>query len=234
MFARKPAAADFPLSKGALTPPEIPARASPPAVPAARASEASRIEKPAFEEGLVVIGKGARINGRISDCRVLDVHGIVEADVVTEKLVVREGGGIKGIVQTDNAEVHGVIEGTLTVHEYLDIRRTAQVTGDVEYRRLAIEAGAQIRGGIVCSEPDASVAAVAASNAAEVHMERVEARRHPEPNDVATAQYNGTHHNGAEHLGKPSFGGGGHPNLQSFMPIEIPPHGQDKGWRHTH
>ena len=104
------------------------------------------------EDGLVIIGKGTRVTGKIGDCRILDVYGILEADVVADFLVVREGGGIKGVVQSASARVHGVFEGTLMVHDHLEIQSTGQVTGDVSYRTLAIQAGARLRGNIVCTE----------------------------------------------------------------------------------
>lgn len=111
-------------------------------------------ENVAHGDGVVVIGKGTRVHGRIGDCRTLDVHGILEGEVVTDLLIVRAGGGFKGNVQTDNAEVHGVFEGTLVVHEHLDIQNSGHVTGDISYRSLAIQTGARLRGNILCTEPD--------------------------------------------------------------------------------
>lgn len=108
----------------------------------------------AHGDGVVVIGKGTRVHGRIGDCRTLDVHGILEGEVVTDLLIVRAGGGFKGNVQTDNAQVHGVYEGTLVVHEHLDIECSGHVTGDISYRSLSIQTGARLRGNILCTEPD--------------------------------------------------------------------------------
>jgi cytoskeletal protein CcmA (bactofilin family) len=162
MFTRRPSSEVEPRVSSPLPQPRIPS----PIASAGPSPSDSRHENvdPLREEGWVVIGKGTRVHGKIGDCRRLDVHGILEADVVADLLVVREGGGIKGTVQSDNAKIHGVFEGTLVVHDHLEIESTGNVTGDVSYRTLAIQAGARLRGNIVCSEADAEVAAAAADS----------------------------------------------------------------------
>ncbi|MGI9386668.1 MAG: hypothetical protein ACR2OX_04500, partial [Methyloligellaceae bacterium] len=42
-------------------------------------------------DGLVIVGKGTRLTGTIQSCQLLDVHGVLEADVVTDRLIVRDG-----------------------------------------------------------------------------------------------------------------------------------------------
>ena len=114
-------------------------------------------------DGLVVIGKGSRVQGSIGDCRMLDVQGILEADVTAEFLVVREGGGLKGQVRCVNARIHGVIDGVLAVSGHLDIQATGDVSGEIGYHTLAVQTGAKLRGAVVCSDPTASEQIVGAS-----------------------------------------------------------------------
>ena len=99
-------------------------------------------------EGEVIIGRGTRVFGSIADCRRLDVYGVLEADVVAEVVVVRVGGGIKGKVEAQSAEIHGTVEGSLVVHEHLDIRETANVLGDLVYQTLSVARGATVLGSI--------------------------------------------------------------------------------------
>lgn len=99
-------------------------------------------------DGLVVVGPGTRVSGRIETCRRLEVYGILEADVSTELLIIHKGGGIKGTLEAQSAEVHGVIEGSLAVENLLDIRQTGHVSGELMYGRLAVESGAQVLGSI--------------------------------------------------------------------------------------
>lgn len=152
MFTRKPASEVETRVSSSLQQPRIPALLTEPAHGASAPKQDS--SDPTREEGWVVIGKGTRVQGKIGDCKRLDVHGVLEADVVADLLVVREGGGIKGTVQSDNAKIRGVFEGTLIVHDHLEIESTGHVTGDVSYRTLAIQAGARLRGNVVCSEQD--------------------------------------------------------------------------------
>ena len=100
------------------------------------------------KDGVVVIGKGARVSGAISDCQVLDVYGVVEADVTAERLIVREGGGIRGSVYADNAEISGIVEGTLTAYEHLELNATGEVWAEVKYQTLAVAKGAILKGSI--------------------------------------------------------------------------------------
>jgi cytoskeletal protein CcmA (bactofilin family) len=103
--------------------------------------------KPAIEDdGVVKIGKGTRVSGLIDDCCVLDVYGVVEADVNAETLIVREGGGILGTIHADNAKIFGIIEGSFTVHEHLEISETGDVSGVISYGTLTVAKGAKLRG----------------------------------------------------------------------------------------
>jgi len=115
-------------------------------------SENSNAPSWVYEEGVVIIGKNTRIGGSIGDCRILEVHGILEADVVAEVLIVREGGGVLGTIQVDRAEIHGIVEGTFTVHEHLDIAATGNVSGTISYQTLAVATGARLIGDITITE----------------------------------------------------------------------------------
>lgn len=100
------------------------------------------------KDGVVVIGKGTRVSGSIGDCQVLEVFGVVEADVTAERLIVQNGGGICGNVHADNAEISGVVEGSLVAFEHLEINATGEVWADVKYRTLAVAKGAVLKGTI--------------------------------------------------------------------------------------
>lgn len=138
MFARKPS------RDVAVKRPTMPAQAAPSSI----AKATHWIDPASIEEGVIIVGKGAHVFGNISSCRKLEVHGVLEADVVADAVLVREGGGLKGNVQTDNAEIHGVVEGSLLVHEHLDVRGTGNVAGDLTYRTLSVETGAKVQGTI--------------------------------------------------------------------------------------
>jgi cytoskeletal protein CcmA (bactofilin family) len=99
-------------------------------------------------DGVVLIGKGTRILGDISDCTMIEIQGTLEGTVCADAVVIREGGGFRGTMQTDKAEVHGVLEGTICVHELLDMRASCNVSGDITYGRLAVADGGNISGNL--------------------------------------------------------------------------------------
>jgi cytoskeletal protein CcmA (bactofilin family) len=114
-------------------------------------------------EGVVVIGKGTKITGQISDCAKLEIQGTVEGTIVADALVVREGGVVKGDVRAAHAEIHGLFEGQLAVRDILDVRGTGHVQGELSYGKLAVAMGGYISGN-VSSETNAAVRSAAAND----------------------------------------------------------------------
>lgn len=154
MFTRKSEAAN-PLLTGSVAAAIGEPSIAPPTYSAMSSGSSSPLPGPdGHEEGIVVVGRGTRMQGKIGDCRKLDVHGILEADVVADIVVIRDGGGIKGTVQTNRAQIYGVFEGTLLVHDHLDIYKSGSLTGDISYRTLSIETGGKLRGNIINREQD--------------------------------------------------------------------------------
>lgn len=93
------------------------------------------------------------------------MYGVLEADVVAEKLIVREGG-VRGTIQSDEAEIHGVVEGNLTVHNHLDIRQTGYITGDVIYGSMATATGGRLQGNIHVRDEETDNPATTANGSA--------------------------------------------------------------------
>jgi cytoskeletal protein CcmA (bactofilin family) len=114
-------------------------------------------------DGVVVIGKGTRIVGEITQCAKLEIQGEVEGTVVADQLVVRESGMVKGELQATQAEIHGIVRGRLDVRDVLDVRGTGRVEGDLSYGRLAVAMGGFISG-TVSGEAEAAQAETAAAD----------------------------------------------------------------------
>ena len=64
------------------------------------------------------------------------------------ELSIAQGGVFKGEVEVEDAEIAGVIDGTLTVRGNLVVRATGKVLGTARCRRLQVEDGGQITGRI--------------------------------------------------------------------------------------
>lgn len=87
----------------------------------------------------------------ITDCDTLFVEGLVEATMDSRVIQIAEQGAFKGSAEVDIAEIHGSLEGNLTVRQKLVIHATGKVTGKIRYGKVVIEEGGQLSGDIECA-----------------------------------------------------------------------------------
>lgn len=103
----------------------------------------------AAERRTLVVGRGISVQGTVADAERLVVEGTVEASMIhATELSITQGGIFKGEVEVEDAEIAGVIDGTLTVRGNLIVRTTGKVLGTARCRRLQVEDGGQITGRI--------------------------------------------------------------------------------------
>ena len=95
-------------------------------------------------QGVLIVRKDTIIRGEIRNCRQMEVYGYVEGDVAAESLLVHEGGRCYGTVKTQQAEVHGTLQGEVVVKHLINIRSSGSVTGNVQYGQLALEIGGNL------------------------------------------------------------------------------------------
>ncbi len=113
-----------------------------PSMPPDRAREVS-------ERRTLVVGRGISVQGTVADAERLVVEGTVEASMIhATELSIAQGGVFKGEVEVEDAEIAGIIDGTLTVRGNLIVRATGKVLGTARCRRLQVEDGGQITGRI--------------------------------------------------------------------------------------
>ena len=142
------------------TAPPAPAPAASAAVSAAAAAARAaapaktEIDKPVIEyaerkEARLTVGPEIKMKGvEITDCDTLVVEGRVEATLDTRVLQIAEHGAFNGVVSVDVAEIHGRLEGELTVRKQLVIHATGKVSGKIRYASIKVEEGAEISGDI--------------------------------------------------------------------------------------
>ncbi len=103
----------------------------------------------AAERRTLVVGRGISVQGTVADAERLVVEGTVEASMIhATELAITQGGVFKGEVEVEDAEIAGVIDGTLTARGNLVVRATGKVLGTARCRRLQVEDGGQITGRI--------------------------------------------------------------------------------------
>ena len=98
----------------------------------------------AQNRGVLIVREDTFIKGKIRNCRRIEIFGQVEGDLSTEEMVVHEGGRFRGKAKSDSADVHGDLRGNVTVRNLISIRNSGSVNGNVQYGRLAMEAGGSL------------------------------------------------------------------------------------------
>src|SRR5262245_7932072 len=101
------------------------------------------------KEARLVVGPDIKMKGvEINDCDTLQVEGRIEATLDARVLEITEKGVFNGTVAVDNAEIHGRLEGELTVRKQLVVHGTGRVAGKIRYARIKVEEGAELSGEI--------------------------------------------------------------------------------------
>ncbi|MDR2764992.1 MAG: polymer-forming cytoskeletal protein [Tannerella sp.] len=99
-----------------------------------------------------VLAGGTVITGSIVTESDFRLDGRIEGDIHCKgKIVIGPKGCIQGNIISENAEVLGMVEGTIRIREKLILKSTARVKGDIFIQILEIEPGANFNGGCTMS-----------------------------------------------------------------------------------
>lgn len=105
--------------------------------------------RPTAERRTLVVGRGISVQGTVTEAERLVVEGTVEASMIhATELSIALGGVFRGEVEVEDAEIAGIIDGTLLARGSLIVRATGKVLGTARCRRLQVEDGGQITGRI--------------------------------------------------------------------------------------
>jgi len=144
------------------TPPLPPAPAANTAPTPSAAEPAKPVDKSdERKEAKLIVGPDIKMKGvEITDCDTLVVEGRIEATLDSRVLQIAQNGMFCGTVAVDTAEIHGKLEGELTVRKQLIIHATGKVSGKIRYAKIKVEEGAELAGEISMMErgPQALVA----------------------------------------------------------------------------
>ena len=132
----------------------------PPATPAPEAAKAPEAPKPPVvdkaderKEAKLIVGPDIKMKGvEVTDCDTLVVEGRIEATLDSRVLQIAPNGTFCGTVAVDTAEIHGKLEGELTVRKQLVIHATGKVSGKIRYAKIKVEEGAELAGEISMME----------------------------------------------------------------------------------
>jgi len=120
-----------------------------PAPPASHETPKTTANPEDRKEAKLVVGPDIKMKGvEVNDCDTLQVEGRIEATLDARVLEIAEKGIFCGTVAVDSAEIHGRLEGELTVRKQLVVHATGRVSGKIRYARIKVEEGAELSGEI--------------------------------------------------------------------------------------
>ncbi len=122
--------------------------AGPAATPAAAPAAASNANNKANKR-ILTVGNDILLKGEIATCDRLVIEGMVDATLKDVHTVeISESGSFKGTAEIQDAEISGLFEGDLIVHNRLTIYSSGKVRGKISYGEIEIERGGQMTGEI--------------------------------------------------------------------------------------
>ena len=96
------------------------------------------------------IGKSVLVKGELSGSEDLYVDGEVEGSISLQghSLTIGSNGRVRASIHAREVVIHGRISGNIRAVERVELRKSANVVGDITTQRIAIEDGAYFKGAI--------------------------------------------------------------------------------------
>tara|TARA_B110000438_G_scaffold297315_1_gene343501 strand:+ start:1493 stop:1954 length:462 start_codon:yes stop_codon:yes gene_type:complete len=108
--------------------------------------------RPAKGSSKAIIGEGVTIKGEISNASEVQIDGVADIVLKTDNLTVGATGKLKGSIETNNADIWGMIDGDIKVSNTLTIQELGSAQGKIEYSNLQIKLGGEVSGEMVRNE----------------------------------------------------------------------------------
>lgn len=101
-----------------------------------------------------LVGAAAKIEGNLTFSGGLRVDGEITGNVTAvpgepSTLVLSEHGRIKGEISVTHLVVNGVVTGSVSATEYMELQSKSKIIGDVHYKTLEIQIGAIVEGMLI-------------------------------------------------------------------------------------
>ena len=115
----------------------------------ARGSAVERSRTSETSESTSVLGRGARVRGRVSGDGDLRVEGQIEGGVtLSGELAIDETSSITGDIDAASVTIAGVLLGNVVAHGAVMIRAGARVEGNMGGAEVSLDEGASFVGRI--------------------------------------------------------------------------------------
>ena len=106
-----------------------------------------RTNEVSLEQGINRIVEGTHMEGIIRSEGSIRIDGSFSGDIHTAgRLVIGKSGRIEGRIDCMDCESEGLVLGELRVAGLLSLKASSRDDGEIQYGRMAVEAGAQVVG----------------------------------------------------------------------------------------
>ncbi len=110
---------------------------------------ATRLDAPAAEGAMSVVGAGMRIMGDVESNGIIKVEGTIDGNVRgARQVLLGRSGVINGDVHAADAVVGGRIVGAVVASDRVEVQGTASVEGDISTRSIVVFEGGSINGSV--------------------------------------------------------------------------------------
>ncbi|MEK7171232.1 MAG: polymer-forming cytoskeletal protein [Patescibacteria group bacterium] len=94
-----------------------------------------------------IVGVNVSLSGTLKDQNDISVFGMIEGEVISEKaVIIGQSAQVKGPVKGELVTIAGVVRGSITAHEKLELLETGKVFGSISTKNLVIHSGAVLIG----------------------------------------------------------------------------------------
>ena len=94
-----------------------------------------------------IIGRGVKIEGKLSSSGDIRVEGNVEGDITSQgTVVIGSNGRVNGQVNAESITIGGNVNGTVRAKEKLVLDSNGNLKGDIFTKALLVDAGANFNG----------------------------------------------------------------------------------------
>lgn len=94
--------------------------------------------------GLFVLRDDAIFKGEVRNCGRMEVFGYVEGTVITDSLLIHQGGRCYGTVRAGSADIAGQVQGEVFVKNLINIQSSGEVAGNVHYGQISMQHGGSL------------------------------------------------------------------------------------------
>lgn len=110
----------------------------------------ARSFEPEVPRGAATIGKSVLIKGQIFSKEDLVIDGTVEGGVEAQenRITIGPNGRVVANVKARDVVVLGHLKGNIEASGRVDVRKGANLIGDIRYSKISIEEGADLRGSL--------------------------------------------------------------------------------------